>query len=381
MSKRSLRKDKEFAILVGLIEQYVRTGKPVGSTVLQEAEFQNLSSATIRNYFAALEEEGYVTQLHTSGGRIPLSKAYDFYAKLSLDEVLNEPVLKSPFSIEQKEEFHDIVPMLQEAAANISERLKVGVVLSAPRFDRDSIVDIHFHFLDVRRVLAVVVSEFGLVHTQILMPLEPLSPSLVRKADRFAKMRLYKENGEQELYEKEELELIRRLYQETVSSFFVSYSSFSQEDMWKVGFSHLLSYPEFAEASSLGASLSLFENNLVVRGLFREVQRQGSVRFWLGDTLRPFVSSDPNCVFMAAPYRVGNACVGAIGLLGPQCMWYKDVFRLLRGTAEQISELVTNCLVRQRITYRMPERTPIIGEDMRRRAVEFCSPKLLESTL
>lgn len=377
MAKRLLRKEKEFAVLLGLIEQYLKTGKPVGSGVLQETEFQNLSSATIRNYFAALEEDGYVTQLHTSGGRLPLSKGYEFYAKVCLDEVLQEPIQRVDVTLEPKENAENLIPFLQEAAANISEQLKVGVVLSAPRFDKDSISDIHFHFIDVRRVLAVIVSEFGLVHTQILMPLEAMSPALVRKVDRFAKMRVYKEKIEQDFFEQEEMGIIRRLYQEAVSSFFVKYSSFSEEDMWKVGFSHLLTYPEFAEASSLAASLSLFENNMILRGLFRKVQREGAIRFWLGESLKPFVAADPNCVFVAAPYRVGTTYVGAMGILGPQRVQYRDVFRLLRNTIEQISEALTASLIRQRITYRMATPEATLGDEMRK-AVEFCSPKLLE---
>lgn len=380
MTKRPLRQKKELSILVGLVEHYIKTGKPVGSGVLQEAEFHSMSSATIRNYFSSLEEEGYVRQVHTSGGRIPLSKAYELYAKNCLEEVEKADLVQHPLSIQPKDGANDIILMLEEAAARISDQLKVAVVLSAPRFDRDSIVDIHFHFIDVRRVLAVILSEFGLVHTEVLMPLEPVSPALVRKADRFAKARLYKEMSDPELYDQGELELIRRLYQEAVSSFFVGYSSFSQEDIWKTGFLHLLSYPELEETSRLGASLALFENSSLERRLIREVMKEGKIQFWIGEKLQPYLSCEPSCVFIAAPYRVGNHSVGGLGILGPERMWYKDVFRLILSTCEEISEVLTNCLMRQRITYRMAETTPLVEEEMKRRALEFCPPKLLENT-
>ncbi|HEX4839979.1 MAG TPA: heat-inducible transcriptional repressor HrcA, partial [Rhabdochlamydiaceae bacterium] len=70
-------KDKrEKWVLLGLVELYLETGKPVGSNTLRENGFDSLSSATIRNYFSKLEEDGFLKQQHSSGGRIPTSSAY-----------------------------------------------------------------------------------------------------------------------------------------------------------------------------------------------------------------------------------------------------------------------------------------------------------------
>lgn len=380
MPKRAGRKERERRILVGLVEHYLKTGKPIGSTVLQEEGFHDISSATIRNYFSTLEQEGFVKQLHSSGGRIPLGKAFAFYAEQCWEEVKAEPVQKSTFQSTESLELKNIVTLLQEVAAYVSKKLHVSVALSAPRFDHDSIIDIHFHFLDVRRVLAVIISEFGLVHTEVLMPLETVTPTLVRKADTFAKARVYNMQIEEASFRKEELKLVRTLYQEAVSSFFVRYSSFSQEDVWKVGFSHLLAYPDFEKTTGLGASLAFFENSNLLRGLFREVQRQKTVRFWIGDALKPYIpSTEPPCAFLAIPYYAANHCVGSLGILGPKSMWYKDVFRLLFSMSDYLSDRVTELLVKHRLSYRMPESRPFIGEDVEKLSVEFCEPKLLVS--
>ena len=78
--KRMGKHDRERRVLLGLVDYYIQTGKPVGSNTLKEAGFGDLSSATIRNYFAHLEEEGYLLQSHSSGGRIPTHLAYRVYA-------------------------------------------------------------------------------------------------------------------------------------------------------------------------------------------------------------------------------------------------------------------------------------------------------------
>src|SRR5579872_5172493 len=85
-AKKLPKTDREQAVLLGLVELYLRTGKPIGSQTLQENGFESLSSATIRNYFSKMEEKGLLKQAHTSGGRIPTEKAYRLYADQHLNE-------------------------------------------------------------------------------------------------------------------------------------------------------------------------------------------------------------------------------------------------------------------------------------------------------
>lgn len=88
--KKPGRDDRERKVLLGLVDYYIKTGKPVGSNTLKESGFGDLSSATIRNYFARLEEEGYLMQQHSSGGRIPTHSAYRIYAAEYQNETLTE---------------------------------------------------------------------------------------------------------------------------------------------------------------------------------------------------------------------------------------------------------------------------------------------------
>ena len=82
--KKPSKDQRERLILFGLVELYLQTGKPIGSNTLKENGFDALSSATIRNYFTKLEEEGYVLQQHSSGGRIPSALAFKAYAEAHL---------------------------------------------------------------------------------------------------------------------------------------------------------------------------------------------------------------------------------------------------------------------------------------------------------
>src|ERR1044072_7065029 len=68
--------ERKAAILKALIEEYVETGQPVGSTTVARGTALGVSSATVRNEMAILEREGYVTHPHTSAGRVPTDKGY-----------------------------------------------------------------------------------------------------------------------------------------------------------------------------------------------------------------------------------------------------------------------------------------------------------------
>src|SRR5579871_5412365 len=127
---------REKLILLGLVDLYLETGKPVGSNTLRENGFENLSSATIRNYFSKLEEEGYLKQQHSSGGRIPTHLAFQIYARTHLQSSLLDEKEKKALCAKLVRETREIASFLHHAADVISEETKCAVFLSAPRFDQ-----------------------------------------------------------------------------------------------------------------------------------------------------------------------------------------------------------------------------------------------------
>ncbi len=104
---------RKAAILTALVEQYIRSGEPVGSEAVASASALGVSSATIRHELAALEEMGYLTQPHTSAGRAPTDLAYRYYVNL----LPATPRLRSA-------ERRAIVHFFDEALANVDEMLR-----------------------------------------------------------------------------------------------------------------------------------------------------------------------------------------------------------------------------------------------------------------
>lgn len=78
---------RSMKILAAIVDEYIRTGEPVGSKALAEKPDISVSSATIRNTMAALEQEGYLDHPHTSAGRVPTYKGYRFYIDNLMDPI------------------------------------------------------------------------------------------------------------------------------------------------------------------------------------------------------------------------------------------------------------------------------------------------------
>ncbi|HEY9230822.1 MAG TPA: heat-inducible transcriptional repressor HrcA, partial [Blastocatellia bacterium] len=157
-------------ILAAIVRAHVATGQPVGSLSLAQQSSERLSSATIRNLCAELEDEGYLTHPHTSAGRMPTDKGYRFYVdnvirstQLSEAEaarinayLLDEETLRSP-------------ERLMERTSRLLSQLSdnVGIVIS-PSIARDILHHIEFVRLPDGRILAITVSSAGRVQDRLI---------------------------------------------------------------------------------------------------------------------------------------------------------------------------------------------------------------------
>lgn len=373
LAKKPNKNDRERKVLIGLIEHYLKTGKPVGSNTLKEMGFDDLSSATIRNYFAHLEEEGLLLQQHSSGGRIPTAKAFRLYAtdcQSSPIETNNEP----SFNTLASQETREITAFLQKAAELLSEKTNTAVFLSAPRLEQDFIIGIKLVSIDDARCLCVLITDFGQVLTEVLYTGMKIGTVSNKRIEAYFKWRLTGQSQPQ--LSKEEEDLAQRLYNELMVRYIVSYSNFESE-IYRTGFSTLLSYQEFHDPSLLANGLNLFENTHGMRQLLKECITYDSLKFWIGEDLTSHCQQ-PNsvCSVVAIPYYVNKQPVGAVGLLGPMRLAYKSAFCLLHQFSEEVSEALTHNLYKFKITMRPPKTDTIDYISNTSKLIEIAKPQL-----
>ncbi|NGX47024.1 MAG: Heat-inducible transcription repressor HrcA [Chlamydiae bacterium] len=355
--KRPDKDERQRLVLLGLVELYLETGCPVGSNTLRENGFENLSSATIRNYFANLEKAGYLRQQHSSGGRIPTEAAY----KLYVETHLNNPKVKEKEAEALREQLskptREVAAYLERAAEIIAEATGCAVFLSSPRFDQDFVLDIKLVAIDQNRCLCILITDFGMIHTEVLYIEKGLSSVDLKKIAGYLQWRI--SGMEKPRLSPEEDKLGNQFYKEIMLRHIVTYSNFSAEDIYKTGFSKLLSYPDFNNAASLASGLSLFENESDLRALMQKACEENKLCCFLGDDLDIISTGMAGCSILLIPYKIHQTIAGAIVLLGPNRLPYRRLFGMMEVASEALQETLTNSLYKFKITFRKPKPSQI----------------------
>lgn len=352
-SKKPSKNDREQAVLLGLVELYLKLGKPIGSQTLQDHGFESLSSATIRNYFSKLEELGFLKQPHTSGGRIPTDRAFRLYADTFQEQGIVEQEQIDLFQKTLHKESQEVATLLHKAAESLSEITQCAVFASSPRFDQDFIQNVKLVSLNEEKLLAILITDFGLVRTETIYLDRPVSESFLSLCEKYFLWRMNK--GDKILFEREaDTKTAQRIYNEVIVRHVVGYVNFPEEDIFRTGLSKLLNYPEFNDPTALASSLSLLEDPVQMRAMLRLCSQKGKLTSWIGNELTPHIPSGAECAVLAVPYHIHTTISGSIALLGPMRMPYRNLFGLIQLCSEHISELLTKSLYTFKITYRQP---------------------------
>ncbi|MEM8629337.1 MAG: heat-inducible transcriptional repressor HrcA [Chlamydiota bacterium] len=361
MAKKPSKKERKQSVLLAVVDLYIKTNTPVGSETLRQKYLRGVSSATIRNYFVTLEKEGFLQQPHSSGGRVPTKQAYRFYA----DYYQNEPLEKSFFCLKESPT-KELIHLLHHAAQTLSEETSCPIFLSTPIFEMDFVQTVRFLLLEQNHLLCVVITDFGLIHTETFYPQEPLSQEDLALLESYFYWRLGK--GENPVLQREKLlKTAQRLYSELMVRFIVYSSSLQEKSLFHTGLSKLLLYPEFAEASTLAIGLSLFENRELMQKLLRQSMRGNSVTYFIGED---FLQKE--CSVLLMPYSIHHNVAGAFGLLGPLRLPYQELFQKMRTFAKELSYILTKNVYKFRVSFKSYDDLQTENH------VEACSSILLE---
>ncbi|MCI5052964.1 MAG: heat-inducible transcriptional repressor HrcA [Simkaniaceae bacterium] len=347
----SRKKDRQQKVLLGLVELFIETGRPIGSNTLKEHGFESLSSATIRNYFAQLEADGFLHQQHTSGGRIPTDHAFKLYALnhekadhiSSADDLFFDSLLKK--------ETKELGIYLQQGLEALSEVTGCAAFLTSPRFDQDFVVDVKLLHVGGARVLCAVITDFGMVHTELLYTPKKLSKFSLQRIEEYFRFRITQRDRPK--LSNDESVIATQWYEEVILRYIVSYTNYSHEDYVKSGFHKLLKQPEFHDPAVLAKSLSLFEETQKIQPLLAECFKLGEMKFWVGSDLETFIGDA--CSVIAIPYKIQSKVVGTIALLGPTRMNYGKLFGQLKAFANYLSENLTKNIYTHKISYRVEQ--------------------------
>lgn len=324
-----------------MVQEYISTGGPVGSSQLaRRAEF-DVSSATMRNVMGDLEALGYIEKPHTSAGRVPTDQGYRFFVDTLLR--LHEPGAKERELIEQKfsaSEPRSVESRLQGASKVLHFVTRhAGVVLTpglaSTRFHR-----IEFVRLRENRVLAILVGQAGEVQNKLLSLDFPVTAEeLVRAANYLNALLENVPLDELRGRIQAEFERERTLYDQLqATALKLGAAATSLDDGERViieGTGSVLEAPDFQDIERVRSLMSALDEKKRLLELLDRVQRAKEMKVFIG-TESDFSSSGDVSV-IASPYGTKDAVLGAVGVIGPTRMDYQRVIPLVNLTAQMLS--------------------------------------------
>mgnify|MGYP002360716078 CR=1 FL=1 len=334
--------DRSRFLLKTLVERYIAEGQPVGSRALSKFSGLDLSTATIRNVMADLEEAGFIASPHTSAGRIPTPRGY----RLFVDSLLTV----SPLERARVEEIEDQLqsPQPQQLISSASQLLSglthfAGIVM-APRRAAARIRQIEFVSLSEKRILLILVTAEGDVQNRILLTERSYTPAeLVTAANilnqHFAGLDFDQIRGRL----KDELRQLRTDLQSLMAAALTAGDEALNETAAPFvisGERNLLDVEEFStNMKRLRELFDLFEQRTALMQLLDVSNNADGVQIFIGGEsgLAPL----DECSVVTAPYEVNGQVVGSVGVIGPTRMAYERVIPIVDITAKLLSSALT----------------------------------------
>ncbi|MDR0633025.1 MAG: heat-inducible transcriptional repressor HrcA [Holosporales bacterium] len=339
LSARSLEIFRE------LVDAYIETGEAVGSRLLSKRSPSPLSSATIRNIMADLEDIGLLYAPHTSAGRIPTETGLRFF----VDELLevsnfedfeNEKVFDLMNSQEQ-----ETSEILEKATSILSGLSKCAGVVSSPKTD-PIIQKINFVSLSAEQILVIIVSESGHVENRIISAPANIDSSLLQSLSNYMSHILQGrtlsdgiKTMEAELSEhKNDFDqLSAEILQQGIEIW--KNDDFSGSMILKGHANLLENIEELRELNNIRDLFEIMETKHTMLNLLNFASKANGIQVFIGSENPYFQIS--GCSLVLSPYKSADGhVVGAIGVIGPAHMKYRKIIPLVNYTSKIISKIL-----------------------------------------
>ena len=332
--------EREQYLLRVLIESYIRDGQPVGSRALTRDSGLQLSSATIRNIVADLEQLGFVTSPHTSAGRVPTDKGYRFF----VDSILKSGRTLSDDVVEQlRARFgaggEDSKALVAAASNLLSSVTQLAGVVTIPRARQASITHIEFVALSENRALVVLVFDDREVQNRIIQLERYFAPDELRRAASFlndqVRGRTLAQVRQEILRQMHEArETMDRLMQDAITVADQLFDSRDKRELEYVmaGETNLMSVGELASVEKLRRLFEAFTEKRDILHLLDHSLRAQGVHIFIGHESGYQILDD--CSVVTAPYSSDTEVLGVLGVIGPTRMAYERVIPIVDLSAK-----------------------------------------------
>ncbi len=334
---------RKMKILQAVVRNYLETGEPVGSRTISKYTDLNLSSATIRNEMADLEELGYILQPHTSAGRIPSDKGYRLYVDHMMAEKEQEVNEMKELLLEKEEKME---LLLKRAAKVLANDTNYAAMISAPAVLGNKVKFIQLSRVDKHQLIAVIVVEGNIIKNNIIHVNEYLDDETILKLNIMLNTSLGGLSiSEINLAMIQQLKQQAGVHQAIISDVIDAVAdAIKGEDeeleIYTSGAKNIFRYPELSDHQKASEIINTFEEKQLLSSLVQETltnTESKGIQVYIGE--ESSVSAIKDCSVVTATYELGEGMRGTIGIIGPKRMDYEKVVDSLKGLMHQLDNL------------------------------------------
>ncbi len=333
--------DRKKLILQAIVDEYISSAEPVGSRAISKKNDLGLSSATIRNEMADLEEMGYLVQPHTSAGRIPTDAGYRFYVnslmrryKMGVETIeqlqeelagrinrLDRTILKAGLMAAALTDYTTVI------TSPIGERVEIKKLDLVPIAD-DTVMLIIVTSRVNNRVIKVRLTQRECADIATI-----LNNRLIGKtADEIG----YDTIRDIEAECTQRLNIEERIIINVLNFVYECIGDLDESEIFVENAKSILKYPEYSDVNKAREIFSFLEDKKSLKQLISGTESDG-VRAMIGTENEPEILKD--CSLVTVNYSLDGKNVGKLGVIGPKRMNYSQVFASLDLISQEIDKL------------------------------------------
>lgn len=335
--------DRAQILLKTLVDRYISDGQPVGSRALLQYSGLEISSATIRNVMADLEEMGLVASPHTSAGRIPTALGY----RLFIDTLMVVQPLDSARvqKLESQLQPNNTLRLITQTSNLLSELTHYAGVVATPKRASIAVRQIEFLRLSEKRVLLIIVMPDGEVENRVLLTHKDYSQSQLTEAGNFLSQH-YADCVFQDIHQRMQSELhqLEHELHELMSAAMAASDAVmasKNEDYVISGESKLLHINDLSSnMSKLRGLFNVFEQKTELLQLLDAGRHAPGVHIFVGK--ESGLAELDECSVVSAPFGTEGKIIGTLAVVGPKRMNYEKVVPIVDITAKLLSNALAN---------------------------------------
>lgn len=334
--------DRKRALLLNAVESYIENALPITSEKAQVNYFSSLSSATLRNELNALEEMGYLRQLHTSGGRIPTTKAYRYFVNKIIEE--NDFDLNAIQLIENKftKRSSFLIEVLDELAKKVNKLIQYPTFVQLKGFKELIIEAINIIPLLTGEALVLLQTNAGIINNTISLK-SKISEENLKDASKFLTTNLKNKKitdiiNNYDYYNnlfRAQIKYFEELFL-SITQMLKQFAEYGTSTVKRGSTTKILNQLDYKDIGSAKKFLNVLENEDKLKNIIQNIDEStdSDIVFSIGDENQDEEINDYSII--KANYSLANGIVASVGVVGPERMDYVKIASVLKYINDEI---------------------------------------------